>query len=275
MRTALVLILLLAGCHSHPAAAQRVATTPASSSAYAAAVEEARAAVASAGVPAVVTLREAVESTLPVPAIQPAQAPAGLSLSEAGLAHIVRWEVTSEARYTRALRWPVWPGGASGITWCIGYDGGHQTARDIRADWHAHPQRDRLAKTSGIVGAQARTDLPSFRDIATPFQPCVNVFLQTSVPVYMRAAERAYGRQLRDQPQGVIDALFGNAYNRGGSMLGERNREKRVIRDACLPARDAECVAAQLRAQKRLWPDVPGLQDRRESEAQLALVVDR
>lgn len=54
------------------------------------------------------------------------------------------------------------------------------------------------------------------------------------------------------------------------TLLGYRNLEKRVIRDKCLPAHDRACVAAQLRAMKRLWPDVPGLQGRRESEARLA-----
>ena len=48
-------------------------------------------------------------------------------VSPAAVAHIVRWEITSPAYYDKRLRWPIWPGGASGVTWCIGYDGGHQT----------------------------------------------------------------------------------------------------------------------------------------------------
>ena len=276
---AFLTLCLLAGCSPQSTSAPPpVAMTPAAPIADAApVVEQMQAAVAAAGVPAAVALREAVEATLPSPGavaipVSVAMAPvsAGPILSAAGIAHVVRWEVTSEAHYTRALRWPIWPRGASGVTWCIGYDGGHQTARDIRADWREHPQVDRLAQTSGITGTAARDALVRFRDIETAFEPCVAVFRDASAPAYMRSTQRAYGDLLAEQPQGVIDALFGLTYNRGGSMRGNRNLEKRVIRDKCLPAHDRACVAAQLRAMKRLWPDVPGLQGRRESEARLA-----
>lgn len=269
MRAGLLFALaLLAGCDA-ATPAPAVTLAPAVTRAVSAdVVTPAQDAAATVIVPAAVALRESVQAALPV---QDAQAaPSAPALSDTGLAHIVRWEITSEARYNRSLTHPVWPGGASGITWCIGYDGGHQTAHTIRADWRAHAQVDRLAQTSGIVGTAARRALPQFRDITTAYQPCLDVFQASSAPTYMRATERAYGVALRDQPQGVIDALFGNTYNRGGSMLGMRNREKRAIRDDCLPAHDRACVAAQLRAMKRLWPDVPGLQARRESEARLA-----
>lgn len=264
----LALGVMLSACGVSP----RAAVPAVSTQAAAPLVAVAQGAIADAVVPAAVALRESVQAALPVAIDAPAVGAASQEpqLSDAGLRHIVRWEITSEARYNRSLTHPVWPGGASGITWCIGYDGGHQTARTIRADWRAHAQVDRLAQTSGIVGTAARRALPQFRDITTAYQPCLDVFQASSAPAYMRTTERAYGVALRDQPQGVIDALFGNTYNRGGSMLGMRNREKRAIRDDCLPAHDRACVATQLRAMKRLWPDVPGLQARRESEARLA-----
>ena len=62
-------------------------------------------------------------------------------------------------------------------------------------------------------------------------------------------------------------------YNRGASMAGPRNAEKRAIRDVCLPAGDTQCVATELRAMCRLWagtPNGPGLCARREDEARLA-----
>lgn len=276
MRAAIAIFaILLAACSPQPSAALPVVMTPAATTVPAAtAVEQVRAAVASDIVPIVVAMRDDVQTALPpvgsvgVPVSSPALPP--VALSSSGLAHIVRWEITSKARYNRALRWPIWPGGASGVTWCIGYDGGHQTERTIRADWRAHPQVNRLADTSGLVGTRARDALPAFQDIDTAYQQCIDVFHTASEPAYMRSALLVYGESLRTQPQGVIDALFANTYNRGGSMLGTRNREKRVIRDECLPAHNANCVAEQLRLQKRLWPDVAGLQDRRESEAALA-----
>ena len=73
-------------------------------------------------------------------------------------------------------------------------------------------------------------------------------------------------------PADARGALIGNTYNRGGSMVGDRNREKRVIRDTCVPVGDLTCIALQLRSQCRLWRGTAleaGLCGRRESEARL------
>ncbi len=276
--TIALLSLLLAACTQAPAAAlPPVATTPASPTVPAEPVVEAvQSATAAIVAPTMEAAREAVQAVVaPSPADAPklvSPAAANPRLSPAGLAHLVRWEIGSAQRYERLYRSPIWPQGASGVTWCIGYDGGHQTARTIRADWSAHPDVERLATTAGLTGTAARAALPRYRDITTPFPYCQDVFLSASVPTYMRTATRAYGEGLAAQPQGVIDALFGNTYNRGGSMVGSRNAEKRRIRDDCLPASDYACLAAQLRAQCRLWIGTSlqdGLCARRESEALL------
>ena len=247
-----------------------VATTPAPvADRVAAAIEDAQATVAAVGVPAGHALTDMVQATVPAPALDESRP---VLVSPAAVAHIIRWEVTSEARYRRALQSPIWPGGASGITWGIGYDGGHQSTRTILRDWQGHPHAGRLASTSGITGERARAVLPQFRDIVVEFEDAIRVFISASVPVYHAATVRAYGDILLQQPQGVIDALFGNTYNRGGSMVGSRNTEKRAIRDDCLPRFDTACTARQLRLQCRLWdgtPNGPGLCGRRESEAQL------
>lgn len=283
MRTrllSLIPFLLLAACSGAPAVATpAVVEQPAQDTVRAAAVvETVQSAVAAVGVPAGNVLRDAVQATVPLPESAdkpPLVSPAAVapSLSPAGVDHIIRWEIGSRARYDKLYQAPIWPRGASGITWCIGYDGGHQSKKTILRDWSTHPQVGRLAETAGITGNAARDALPRFRDIKTDFDPCLDVFVDTSVPVYMRTATRAYGDALLTQPQGVIDAIFGNTYNRGGSMVGSRNAEKRHIRDVCLPAADLRCIATQLRASCRLWVGTPledGLCGRRESEAQLA-----
>jgi hypothetical protein len=230
-------------------------------------VDDARTTIGATVAPAIASVRGSVQSVVP----QNASA-TPVQVSPATVAHIVRWEVTSPRDYARRWQWPIWPGGASGITWGIGYDGGHQSAPTIARDWSQHPHAARLATTAGITGAEARGALPRYRDILVPFDLAERVFVGVSLPVYDRAALRAYGEGYRDLPADARGALLGNTYNRGASMVGDRNREKRVIRDTCIPARDFACIAAQLRSQCRLWRGTAlaaGLCGRRESEARL------
>ncbi len=266
----LALILLLTACAPAPVTAESatVETTAAFPSVGAATVgDPVQAATAERIAPVVSAARSAVQAVVPPPAAGGAP-----PVSPAAVAHIVRWEVSSPAYYTRALQRPIWPGGASGVTWGIGYDGGHQTREVIRGDWHDHAARDRLAETAGITGTRAKAALPAFRDILTPFEHARRVFAERSLPVWHRTTVRAYGDGLLQLPPDAQGALVGNTYNRGASMVGSRNVEKRAIRDECIPARDLACIAAQLRAQCRLWRGTnleAGLCARREDEARL------
>lgn len=186
---------------------------------------------------------------------------------------MVRWEVTSVARYNRALRWPVWPGGASGVTWGVGYDGGHQVPRVIADDWAAHTAVDRLTGTAGLTGGAAKAALPRFRDIDTPYSLAYQVFRERSLIEYERKAARAFRVALADLPPGVCAALTSLVYNRGTSMSGDSRREMKTIRDRCLPNHDYSCVAGQIRAMSRLWVGTPnevGLRNRRNDEARYA-----
>lgn len=263
-------LIALPGCGergSAPAPTASAGAADASGTAASGSVATARAAIAAAAAPAVVGTREAVQAVIPAPAAPVAAiAPAAVDL-------IIRWEVSSEAYYRSRLKHPIWPGGASGITWGIGYDGGHQTARDIRAAWAAHAQAGRLAGTSGIAGEPARAALPDYTDIAVPWPMARQVFASDSLPLYRSAARRAFGAPFDALPLGAQGALLSLVYNRWISMAGRRNAEKRAIRDDCLPARDVHCIGAQLRAMCRLWagtPNGPGLCARREDEARLA-----
>lgn len=187
---------------------------------------------------------------------------------------LVRWEITSPQAYARRYQSPIWPGGASGITWGVGYDGGHQSAPTILREWGAHPAAPRLATTSGITGEPARTALPRYRDIVVPWAMAVDVLEASSIPRYRAAARRAYGRHFDAAPPGVQCALTSETYNRGEAMAGSRRAERREIRDRCLPAGDAECVARQLEASCRVWANDqrngPGLCARRQDEARAA-----
>lgn len=185
---------------------------------------------------------------------------------------IIRWEVTSEARYTRSLRYPIWPGGASGVTWGIGYDGGHQTRAVIVDDWQAHAQRIRLGQTAGITGGDAKSALTGFRDIETAYPYASQVFEDRSVIEYLRRSERAFGKDFRRLSPNACAALVSLVYNRGAAMAGDSRREMRTIRDQCVPVVDQPCIAREIRSMVRLWRGTvneKGLSARRESEAQL------
>jgi hypothetical protein len=227
-----------------------------------------RASVATATLPVVVGAREVVQDVLDVPRPPP------VGIAPAAVELIIRWEVSGEAQYLRRLRSPIWPGGASGITWGIGYDGGHTTAPNIRADWAAHAEAERLAGAAGIAGTKARDALSRFADIDVPWPLARGVFADRSLPAYRRRARSAFGHEDFDAlPAPAQGALVSLVYNRGASMVGGRNTEKRAIRDQCVPAGDVHCVAAQLRAMCRLWAGTPngvGLCRRRNDEARLA-----
>lgn len=187
---------------------------------------------------------------------------------------LVRWEITSQQAYVRRYQSPIWPGGASGVTWGIGYDGGHQHAQTILREWSTHTHRERLATTAGIVGEPARAILPRYRDIITDWAHAIAVLEAHSIPRYRAAARRAYGRYFDRAPAHVQCALISEVYNRGEAMAGARRAERRHIRDVCLPAGDAECVAQQLAASCRVWANDPingpGLCNRRLAESQVA-----
>ena len=187
---------------------------------------------------------------------------------------LVRWEITSQQAYVRRYQWPIWPGGASGITWGVGYDGGHQSAPVILREWAAHAAAPRLSTTAGIIGQPARDALPAYRDIVVPWAMAVDVLEAYSIPRYRAAARRVYGKHFDAAPPGVQCALTSETYNRGEAMAGSRRIERRVIRDECLPLRDWACVAEQLEASCRVWANDqrngPGLCARRMDEANVA-----
>ncbi len=267
-----LLALALAGCGQLPAAAAPSAMVEAraevaqATSPVVASVQEA---TASAVVPAVVALQEIMQDVAP-PSVNAAPASA---ISPAAVALIVRWEVGSASRYSRRYQAPIWPGGASGVTWGIGYDGGHQTRQQIGLDWSAHDAASRLQATAGITGQAAQPLVRDLRDVTVPFAMASDVFALASLPRYRASARRAFGVERFDAlPADAQGALVSLVYNRGASMTGPARAEMRAIRDTCLPGSDVHCVAGQIRQMCRLWRGTnleAGLCGRREDEAGL------
>lgn len=283
---ALAILLALSGCWKPaplplpPVDASQVPATPveAPATAQEAAVasqplpEATEAAVAAVQEP----LAAAIEALEPAGAPRPPQAPLderSAACRRAAAALIIRWEISGQERYERALRFPVWPGGASGVTWGVGYDGGHQSRAAIADDWGAHAQRDRLAETAGLTGSRAKAALPAYRDIDTAYAYAAEVFETRSLLEYERRTGRVFRAGFADLRPNACAALVSLVYNRGAATVGDSRREMRAIRDECVPAQDYACISREIRAMKRLWRGTvneKGLSARRESEALLA-----
>lgn len=209
----------------------------------------------------------ALEDLTPVLPPPPAR---DVACRSAAAALTLRWEVTSPAFFRKRLRYPIWPGGASGVTWGIGYDGGHQTRAVIVDDWHDHAGAERLGGSAGIIGNPARAALPRFVDIPTEFDHASRVFEERSLVEYERRTERAFRDGFTDLRPNACGALISLVYNRGAAMTGDSRREMRNIRDNCVPKQDYACIASEIRSMKRLWRGTVnenGLSARREAEA--------
>lgn len=202
--------------------------------------------------------------------VLPPPEPRDAACRRAAAALTLRWEVTSPAFFKKRLRYPIWPGGASGVTWGIGYDGGHQTRAVIVDDWLDHSGAERLGGSAGITGRAAQTALPRFGDIPTEFDHASRVFEERSLVEYERRTERAFRDGFTDLRPNACGALVSLVYNRGTAMSGDSRREMRNLRDNCIPKQDYACIASEIRSMKRLWRGTVnenGLSARREAEA--------
>lgn len=180
---------------------------------------------------------------------------------------IIGWEVTSRSVYEKRYAKPTWPGGESGATIGVGYDLAHHDADDLALDWPtlAPAARSTLATACGKAGQAAKALIPSLASVTVPWDAAYQCFRDRSLPKYERQAADAFGGCL-DLPPLCFGALVSLVYNRGASMAGDGRVEMRAIRDL-IAAGKLDDVPYQIRAMKRLWPTVEGLQNRREAEA--------
>jgi len=191
------------------------------------------------------------------------------------VALIVMFEVGNETRYRARYQGVVCPGGASGPTVGIGFDGGHQTPETIIRAFRGHPAAKRMATVMpGAIGpdrcAAARTKLT---DVRVPWATALRIFEADTLPDYAARTRRAFGRPLDNVPPDASGSVVATVYNRGHAMLGSARREMRTIRDECLPAASTACMATQYRSMTRLWRGTPierGLAARYEATARLA-----
>jgi GH24 family phage-related lysozyme (muramidase) len=254
------LVALLAGCGNPSLAIVQAQDS------IATAVVGAQVAAAKAVTGPALELQDSAQAVVPEPL--PAALPVDL-----GAQLIVRAEVTSAAAYTRRYSGVSCPGGSSGPTIGIGADLGQQTVTEIGRDWAGHPRVAELQTASAHVGdAECRHWRSQHPGIHVPFAMAEQVFAKATLPRYVTAAGRALHRGWKELPPHAQGANVSLGYNRGWSMSGDRNREKRSIRDDCVPNTDLPCNAQALRGMCHLWAGTPngkGLCSRRNDEANL------
>jgi hypothetical protein len=196
-----------------------------------------------------------------------------LTISQKAIDLIIREEVSSEAVYRKKYTRPEWPGVQSGVTIGIGYDVGYSTPARLRADWNGRIPAvtiDALSRACGVTGGSAQSLTQQLRSqVFVPWEAAISNFEDVVLPRWIKTVTDKLPN-CDKLPADCLGALVSLAYNRGPSFgnAGDRYKEMRAIK-ALMASKDFAGIPAQFRSMKRLWPTVPGLQKRREREAQL------
>ncbi len=201
-----------------------------------------------------------------------------LTISNAGMEQLVQHEIVSESYYSRRLKHPIWPGGASGVTIGIGYDLGYNSAAQIQRDWVgrvADTDIDKLKKVSGLKADKAKKQLHRLKAINITFDNAKTVFSESTLPRYAAATRKAYPGIEKLLPDAQA-ALLSLVYNRGASMSGSRRKEMAAIRPLVLQ-QDYAGIAQEIQNMKRLWigKNLAGLLKRRDDEADMVSHANR
>lgn len=193
-----------------------------------------------------------------------------MKLSDAGLELILEHEVGGgKVYFDKYLSTPTWPGFESGITIGIGYDLGYATETAFKAHWSALNEEilERLQKSLGVKGLNARPFVSAFKDIKIEWDLAIEVFKTHTCAQHTLNMLR-FAPAAVDLPPDAQAALFSLVFNRGASTKGERRVEMAQIAQV-ISAGQPEKVPFLIRQMKRLWPQGSGLVRRREDEAKL------
>jgi GH24 family phage-related lysozyme (muramidase) len=218
-------------------------------------------------------LHEYVAAESPLETVQPGGAPSTTPISGESFDLIVEFEVTGEQTYTKKYRKPVWPKGQSGVTIGIGYDVGYASKLQLRADWGGaipDPMITALETALGVTGVAANAVANRLQaKVDVPWHAAIEVHRNKVLLRWVGLVERNLSNTGMIGPD-CLGALVSLTYNRGASFgkAGARFQEMRNIK-AHMVAKAFGDIPDKFRSMKRLWPDMKGLQKRREREALL------
>jgi GH24 family phage-related lysozyme (muramidase) len=186
---------------------------------------------------------------------------------------LVGFEVGSQAQFNARYRGPTWAGGASGVTFGIGFDVGYSTPAEIRQVWGPYlpaAMVEAMCSAAGKTGAAGQEACFRLRGTVTvSWTAAMAVFQNHDMPKWEAIVEKALPNTDALSPDS-FGALVSLAYNRGASFSepGDRYLEMREIH-ANMASRNFTAIPGNIRAMERLWPTVRGLQIRRQQEAEL------
>lgn len=223
---------------------------------------------------------EAIAAKLGIAAI-PATAVATVSTPPARISNnayklILEYEVGGgPVYYNKSLKHPCYPGGESGVTIGIGYDMGYNTAAQFATDWKSIlpiTDYDRLVLHLGKKSGQAKSAIPSVKDISISWEAAEVVFKSNTLPRFIKETVRAFpgSEKLHEDAFGALVSLV---FNRGGSTSGSSRAEMLNIKNAIISNHPDiyNYIASQIIGMKRLWvgKGLDGLLTRRNDEAKL------
>lgn len=186
---------------------------------------------------------------------------------------IIKHEVGGgSSYYTKALKNPTYPGGASGVTIGIGYDLGYNTKAQFASDWkHILPDAifKRLEACTGVKGESAKQLVRHVRDIEVSWNDASKVFKDSTLPRFIQETLKAFPGADKLHPD-AFGALVSIVFNRGASVSGSSRREMLNIRNL-ISSKNYNAIASEIRSMKRLWigKGLDGLLRRRDEEAQM------
>lgn len=194
-------------------------------------------------------------------------------ISKEAFNFIVDREVTNKTFYERFCRHPILPKERSGVTIGVGYDLGYATKRSLNEDWGGIlPPRmvKALERAVGLKGRRAARITAKLRNqVDIPWQAAIAVLRHKVIPRWLGLINSQLPNTCALGPDS-LGALLSVTYNRGASFdkPGNRYAEMRAIK-TFMARRAFHKIPDVIRSMKRLWPHMPGLQERREREAQL------
>jgi hypothetical protein len=201
-----------------------------------------------------------------------------LEVSCESLNALAQFEITSKSAYEQKYRRPIWPGASSGVTIGIGYDLGMTSKSQIELDWQgwiSDTDLQRLLTVQGVKGEAAKQLARSMSDIQIDYDVAQTVFYQSTLPKFASMTRSTYPgvQKLPADAQGMLLSLI---YNRGTSLSGTRRTEMAALKPLIAGgAKNLDEMAAKIEQMSRLWPDVPGLQQRRRKEAAMLRTADK
>lgn len=156
-----------------------------------------------------------------------------MGVSENALKLILDFEVGGgETYYNKKAKFPIWPGGASGITIGIGVDLGHIKKVDFDAQispYYEDTQIDRLVACIGITGkpgsSESETKMKALAntvsDCELSFEHAMEIHENFTIPLYYERTRKTF-KGFDSLPADVQGAIVSLVFNRGTKLDGPK-----------------------------------------------------